>query len=156
MFNIHILALGSIKESHWKDAIDEYTKRLGPYAKLAVTELKEEPFRKGDDPDAIKKKEAEKLLPYFEKVDIVVAMHERGKQFDSPAFAKWLEEHSTKGEKILFAIGGPLGFDEELLKKADLQLSLSELTFPHQLARVLLVEQIYRAGTIIAGKQYHY
>lgn len=154
--NLHILALGKVKESHWREALSEYSKRLSPFAKLKLTEIKEEPFRKGDVHEKIKEKEAQKVLPYIERAAITIALHERGDHLTSPALASWLQRHSTKGEEILFIIGGPLGFHDSVLKAVDKKLSLSAMTLPHQLARVVLVEQLYRAATIQTGKQYHY
>lgn len=156
MFNIHIITLGTISKPYWLNAEAEYKKRLGSYAKLKITELKEEPFSNKDNAQQVKEKEAKKLLPYIEKANILIAMHEAGRAFDSPAFAKALEQMSTHGDEITFIFGGPLGFHTSILEKATMKLSLSPLTFPHQLARVVLLEQLYRAGTILAGKTYHY
>ncbi len=156
MMNIHILTLGSLKDQHWKDADAEYRKRLGAYAKLKITELKEESFSDKDNAETIKEKEAKKLMPYIDKTDVVIAMHEHANTFDSVSFAHKLESLSTHGDELLFVFGGPKGLHKSILEKADLKLSLSPLTFPHQLARIILLEQVYRAGTILAGKTYHY
>ena len=156
MFNIHIITLGALTKPYWKEAEAEYKKRLGTYAKIKITELKEEPFSAKDSAEQVKEKEAKKILPYVEKAKVVFAMHEAGREFDSPAFAKELEQLSMHGDELTFVFGGPLGFHESVLEKATMKLSLSALTFPHQLARVILLEQLYRAGTILAGKTYHY
>lgn len=155
MFNIQIVCLGKLKESYWHDAENEYLKRLKPYAKIIIHEIPEEPFREGDDRDKIKLKEAEKIKKLLEG-GVIIALHERGKTFTSENLAKFLESESTKGEKLTFVIGGPLGLHESLLTNAKLQISLSELTFPHQMVRTILLEQIYRSITILNGKQYHY
>lgn len=153
---ISILTLGKLKESYWKDAEKEYLKRLGQYAKIEFIELKEEPFRDGDDREKVKRNEAEIIQKRLPEGAVVIALYERGKQMDSVALAEFLENNSTRGEHIVFVIGGPLGLGQSVLDRADYQLSLSSLTFPHQMVRTILLEQLYRAGTIQRGKQYHY
>ncbi len=156
MINVKIIALGKLKENYWNESEKEYFKRLGPYAKVEILEVNEEPFREGDDPEKIKIKEAEKIKKILPEGGFVIALHERGKEFVSPLFAKFLEEHSTRGEVITFVIGGPLGLHESILNLADIQISLSQLTFPHQMVRTILLEQLYRATTILNKKKYHY
>ncbi len=164
MLNIKIIVLGKIKESYWKEAESEYQKRLKPYAKIELVEIPEEPFRDSDDREKIKLKEADKILRIVSGQDkknlpeggLIVALHEAGKQFSSHQFASFLEEHSTRGETVTLIIGGPLGLHQSILQLAEVQLSLSQLTFPHQMVRTILLEQIYRAVTIQKGKQYHY
>lgn len=153
MLNLNIIALGSLKDA---TQVNEYIQRLKPYAKVGLLEIPEEPFREHDDREAIQAKEAKKVLNALSDDSFVIALHERGKEFTSETFAQFLKEKSTHGEKLTFIIGGPLGWHESVLKRANLQLSLSQLTFPHQLVRVILFEQLYRAATIIQGKQYHY
>lgn len=156
MFNLHIITLGKLKKSYWKEAETEYLKRLRAYAKLRVTNLQEESFRSLGEKNAVLKKEAEKVLKKISPDAFVIVMTEHGKTFDSIQFAKWLEQQSTQGQEIVLVFGGPLGLDQSLLDRANLKVSLSSLTFPHQMAYVVLLEQLYRAGTIEAGKQYHY
>ncbi len=156
MFNLHLIVLGKYKETHWKNAEEEYLKRLKPYAKIRITEISEEAFHDINERDSIQLREAEKIKKYLTPGSIVIACHERGKEFDSIMFAKLLEEKSQHGDEITIIIGGPLGLHPSLLKEVSLQLSLSKLTFPHQLVRIILLEQLYRAGTITTHKQYHY
>lgn len=156
MFNLQIICVGKYKEAYWKTAEAEYLKRLKPYAKIEILEISEEQFNDSSDREKIKKIEAEKILKHVPSNNIMVALHERGKEFTSHELAKWLEENSTRGEQIVFIFGGPLGLHESLLEKSTNKLSLSKLTFPHQMARVILLEQIYRAGTILSNKTYHY
>lgn len=157
MFNIKIICLGKLKETYWKEAEKEYLKRLTPYAKITCIEIQEESFRDTDDREKIKEKEAVKINKLLHNKDaILVALHERGKVYTSPAFSQFLEKNSTRGEEIIFIIGGPLGLHETVLKKANYQFSLSSLTFPHQMVRTILLEQIYRAVMIMKNKQYHY
>ena len=153
---IKIIAVGKSKEKYWCSAEAEYFKRLSPYAKVEVTELKEEPFRDKDDPSDIKRKEAEKIKKHLNEKDILIALHERGMELDSIGLSDFLEKHTQQGQHLTFIIGGPLGLDESLLEHIPYQLSLSKLTFPHQMVRVILAEQLYRAVTIMKGKQYHY
>lgn len=156
MFNIKIIVLGRLKEAYWKASETEYLKRLKPYAKVEILELTEEPFREGDNPEKIKIKEAEKIQKLLGENTFVIALHERGKEYTSPLFAKFLEANSTRGETIVFVIGGPLGLHESIVNIAHQQISLSQLTFPHQMVRTILLEQLYRATTILNEKKYHY
>lgn len=155
MFNIKIIALGKLKETYWEEAEGEYLKRLKQYAKIEIVEIPEEPFRENDNREKIKEKEALKIEKLLSNDALVIALHERGKEYSSVQFSEFLSENSSRGEEIVFVIGGPLGIHETLLKKTQ-QISLSCLTFPHQMVRTLLLEQIYRSATIINGKQYHY
>ena len=156
MLNLHIIALGKLKESYWREAEAEYRKRLHPYAKISLTEIPEESFHEGDKREIIQKKEAEKILKHWPEDGVVIALHERGKAFSSPEFANFLEKKSAQGDCLTFVIGGPLGLHESILTKVHAQISLSELTFPHQMVRTIFLEQIYRSVTITKGKKYHY
>lgn len=161
MISTKIIVLGKLKETYWNEAESEYKKRLGPYAKISITELPEEPFRETSDRENIKEKEAKKVLEFLEKNNnnhtrTVFVLDEHAKQYTSPEFAKLLDENSSRGEEIVFIIGGPLGLHSSLREKAHKALSLSLLTFPHQMVRTILLEQIYRAMTILHKKTYHY
>lgn len=156
MFNLHLITVGKLKESYWADAETEYLKRLKPYVKITFTELKEESFRESDDRDKIKELEAKKILSQIPDNSVVIALHEYGKEYTSPMFANFLEKQSEQGQTITFIIGGPLGLHTSILEKAHHQLSLSQFTFPHQMVRTILLEQLYRAVTILKGKMYHY
>jgi len=153
--HIQFLTLGKLKESYWRDAEAEYLKRLTPYAKIEIKQLKEESFSGSDKRDVVIKKEAEKLLESWPKDGLVIALHERGKHMTSPELADFLQTQTSHGEHITFIIGGPLGLHESVLTKCDHQLSLSNLTFPHQMVRTVLLEQLYRSVMIGKGK-YHY
>lgn len=156
MMKITLVCLGKLKENYWKEAEAEYLKRLTPYAKIKLLEITEEPFRESDDRDKIKEKEAQKIKQHLSAGAVVLALHERGKEFTSVEFSKFLEQNSTRGEEIIFVIGGPLGLHESILQLSHSQVSLSQCTFPHQMVRTILLEQIYRASTILNDKQYHY
>jgi 23S rRNA (pseudouridine1915-N3)-methyltransferase len=154
--NIHIICLGSLKEMYWEEAEAEYLKRMSPYAKYTITEIKEEPFRGSDNFEYIKEKEAKKIIDHIPNNSITIALHERGRQYTSREFSFFVEERAQYGETLCFIIGGPLGLHQSVLDKTQFQVSLSSLTFPHQMVRVLLAEQLYRSITLLKGKPYHY
>lgn len=156
MLNIQVIVVGKFKEKYWALAEAEYLKRLRPYAKIKVMEVPDLAFKNQAETEAIRAAEADKIMAVIPSGAQVIALTEGGKNFDSIELAKWLEKLSESGQTLVFVIGGPLGLDRAFLKKSTATLSLSSLTFPHQLARVVLFEQLYRAATIIVGKQYHY
>ena len=156
---ITVIAVGKIKEKFYRDAVAEYEKRLGRYCKLEIIQVEDEktPDKVGTSlTELVKRKEAERILKYVREDAFVVVLNIQGKAYDSEAFAEQLESLATKGvSHIQFIIGGSLGLHEEVCKKADLTVSFSQMTFPHQLMRVILLEQIYRAYRIINGEPYH-
>jgi len=159
MFHITIICLGKLKEKYWRSAEAEYLKRLSPFAKIEIKELKEESFGEKDDPAEIKKREAEKIKKALVgKTEChIIVLDEHGDQFSSKQLADKFSDFSNKQiNNFIFILGGPLGLDEYIKKIADTTLSFSAMTFTHQMARVILLEQIYRAMTINAGKKYHY
>lgn len=154
MFNITILAIGKIKEKHYQAAFEEYLKRLKPYAKIIVQELKVESFNEGNKNKA-KDYEAQRILAYLKKYpeSQVFILDEHGPEYTSLEFTKILEKTNSH---FIFVIGGSLGYVPEVLKRYEQHLSLSKMTMPHELARVVLIEQLYRAVTIVNKKEYHY
>jgi 23S rRNA (pseudouridine1915-N3)-methyltransferase len=153
MFDIKIVAVDIVRNNDLAGAISEYLLRLKPYASVKIEEVKPESFSIGTK-DKAKKIEGErlnKLLLKYPK-ECVYLLHEKGQEFTSEDFAQKIEAGNGKA---VFVIGGALGFDHEILEKYR-QISLSRMTFPHELARLVLLEQIYRAATIIRGKEYHY
>ena len=156
---VTVIAVGKIKEKFYRDAVAEYGKRLGRYCKLEIIQVEDEktPDKAGTSlTESVKRKEAERILKYVREDACVVVLDIQGKPYDSEAFAEQLESLTTKGvSHIQFIIGGSLGLHEEVCKKADLTVSFSQMTFPHQLMRVILLEQIYRAYRIINGEPYH-
>lgn len=155
MWSITIVAVGKIKEAHFQEAIGEYAKRFAPFTKLSFQELKAEPFRGEGDKLKAQATEGERILAFLEKRSDseVFILSENGKRFSSPAFARYLESIQRP---IIFVIGGALGIHESVTKKYKNIISLSDMTFPHEMARMILAEQIYRAITIIKQKDYHY
>lgn len=156
---IDILCVGKIKEKFFQDAISEYSKRLSAYAKLEIIEVKDE-GTKADasikEEELVLKAEAERLQKYISDKAFVIALCVEGKQTDSVSFSKVLEKAEVEGKGHLqFIIGGSLGLLPEIKKRANLRLSFSEMTFPHQLMRVILCEQIYRGYRIKNNEPYH-
>ncbi len=156
MYRFSIVCVGSLKEEYWKKAVAEYAKRLSPTARVSVLEVAEVAFSKSADGDRVKQKEGEKLLAKIPAHSYVIALDPRGKKLTSEQFAADVGVIGMRGTHIIFIIGGPLGLSEEVKEKADQVITLSALTFTHQLARIVLFEQIYRAMAILHGKTYHY
>ena len=158
---VEIICVGKLKESYWRDAAAEYIKRLGRFCRPEVTELAESrlPDKAGEaEEQAVIKAESDAILAKISRGNdtYVIALDVLGKKLDSPQLAKKIASLQLSGKsRIVFVIGGSLGLSEDLLKAADYRLSFSDMTFPHQLMRVILLEQIYRAFKINAGETYH-
>ena len=156
---ITILATGKIKEKYFEGALQEYKKRLGRYCKFEITEVADEKTpdnASSAEEEIIRAKEGERLKKYIKSGAYVIALAIQGKKADSVAFARKLEKLATYGKShIQFIIGGSLGLHGKVLERADEKLSFSDMTFPHQLMRILLAEQIYRGYRIICGEPYH-
>lgn len=156
---VSVLCVGKIKERFFTDAIKEYEKRLSRYCKLSVTELADEKTPDGASEaleEQIKKKEGERILKAIPEGAYVIALAIEGKQPSSEELADYVERLGVNGTShIVLIIGGSLGLSKEVLQKADYLLSFSKMTFPHQLMRVVLLEQLYRAYRIINGEPYH-
>ena len=156
---ISIVCVGKIKEKFYRDAIYEYAKRLSRYCKFEILEVPDEktPDNAGEaEEEQIKKKEGERILAKIRDDTYVITLEILGKKLDSPAFGQVLEKAALSGKShIQFIIGGSLGLHESVSKRADLKVSFSDMTFPHQLMRVILCEQIYRGYRIINGEPYH-
>lgn len=156
---ITIITVGKIKEKFYRDAVSEYEKRLSRYCKLEIIQVDDEktPDKASEaQEDAIKYKEAERILKYIKEDACVVTLEIQGKMYGSEEFAQEIDKLATRGiSHIQFIIGGSLGLHEYVCKRADLAVSFSRMTFPHQLMRVILLEQIYRAYRIISGAPYH-
>ena len=157
--HITIIAIGKLKEKYLRDGINEYLKRLQSYAKVEIIELadEKEPYNaSAAEEEQIKIKEGDRIKAKIKPDSYVIALAIAGKQFTSPALAQKIDSLSSAGNSHLtFVIGGSLGLSDEILRSADLLLSFSELTFPHQLMRLILLEQIYRSFRIIKGEPYH-
>ena len=159
MIRITIISVGKIKEKYFAAAIDEYVKRLKRYASVDITELKDEPVPESLSENErlfVLKKEGQRVLEKIPAGALAVALCVEGKQLSSEEMAEYINNAVLSGQsRIVFIIGGSLGLSDEVKKRADFKLSFSKMTFPHRLMKVILLEQIYRAFTIIEGKTYH-
>jgi len=156
---INIVCVGKVKEKFFTGAIDEYSKRLSRYCNLKIIELPDEktPDNASDTVnDLIKRKEGERILSNIKDDSYVIALAIEGKMLDSVELSKKIDELGISGKSdISFVIGGSLGLSSEVLARADYKLSFSKMTFPHQLMRVILLEQIYRSYRIMKNEPYH-
>lgn len=159
MSNIKILCVGKIKEKFYRDAIGEYEKRLSRYCRLSIIEVADEktPDRSSETEEMlIKEKEATRLRSHIRDNDYVIALAIDGKSFDSVTFAEHLGRLAVSGKSnLVFVIGGSLGLHPSILSQCDELLSFSAMTFPHQLMRVILLEQLYRSYRIQNHEPYH-
>jgi len=157
--NITIISVGKLKEKYLKMGIEEYSKRLGSYAKIDLIEVADEkaPENLSDaDMDIVKKKEGERILAKIGADTYVIALAIEGKMKSSEQLAEDIQSLMTYGRsKVAFVIGGSLGLHEDVMKRSDEKLSFSKMTLPHQLMKLVLVEQVYRAFRIIKGEPYH-
>ncbi len=156
MIKINIYAIGNIKEKFFKDAINEYSKRLSKYIKLTIVELEEFKLQNGDE-TKIKEKEGEEILKRIKPNEYLIALDLNKKEYDSLELASHLSSLFDKGTgEIGFIIGGSLGLGENIKKRVDESITFSKLTFPHQLIRIFLLEQLYRSFKIINHESYHH
>ena len=158
MLNINILCIGKIKEKYLRDAIDEYSKRLSKYCKLSIIELPDEKIPNKINENIIneiKRKECNAILNNIKKDSYIFCLDLSGRQFSSEDFSQELQNISMENSSITFIIGGSLGLTNELLSKSNQKICFSKMTFPHQLIRVFLLEQIFRAFKISNGETYH-
>lgn len=156
---ITIYVIGSLKESYWKEAEKEYLKRLSPYAKTEVLEFPDFPTKEGassKEEEAVKEKESQKILAKLRPNDYVILLDLHKQEYESEAFSEHLMRSFERGASHLhFVIGGSLGLSESLRKRGNESLALSKLTFPHQMTRIILLEQLYRAFRIAHHEPYH-
>ncbi|MDO5396415.1 MAG: 23S rRNA (pseudouridine(1915)-N(3))-methyltransferase RlmH [bacterium] len=156
--NINIICAGKIKEKYFTAAIAEYSKRMSRFAKFSITELPDEKIpdnASAKEETAVKEKEGRAILSKIKDSDYVIAMCIEGKQLDSIELSQHLEKIAMSSSSIVFIIGGSLGLSDEVKNRAQLRLSFGKITLPHQLMRVVLCEQIYRAFKISRNETYH-
>lgn len=156
---ITIVSVGKLKEKYWKQAVDEYLKRLSSYAKVKVVEVADEkaPENLSDtEMEQVKRKEGERILQKIKPDQHVVTLEIGGEMWSSEKLAKEMDRWATYGKSsVVFVIGGSLGLSDEVLRRSNQGLSFSKMTFPHQLVRVVLLEQVYRGFRILRGEPYH-
>ena len=158
MLSIKIVCVGKLKEKYWHDACSEYMKRLGAYCSADIIEVKEERLPANASPadeGRVVESEGMSLLAKTEKTDYVIALDVRGKELSSEELADKISEISFTNSSVVFVIGGSLGLSDEVKRRADMKMSFGRITLPHQLARVVALEQIYRAFKINSGETYH-
>ena len=158
MLTINIICVGKLKESFFKEAVDEYSKRLSRYCKLEITELPDEKIPNNPNEkqiEQIKEKECNNILSHIKKDSYIISLDLTGKQLSSEELSLTLDSLSLSTSHITFIIGGSLGLTKEVLTCSNSILSFSKMTFPHQLIRIFLLEQIYRAFKISNGEAYH-
>jgi len=157
--NITVICIGKLKEKYWTAAIDEYSKRLKGYCSLDIVELKEArlPDKAGPAEElAVKEAEGEEILKRIKDNQYVITLEVKGKMLSSEKLAEKVESLGIDGHSnVVFVIGGSLGLSAAVSKRANFKLSFSEMTFPHQMMRVILLEQVYRAFKIIRNEAYH-
>ncbi|HAN10676.1 MAG TPA: 23S rRNA (pseudouridine(1915)-N(3))-methyltransferase RlmH [Clostridiales bacterium] len=156
---ITIITVGKIKEKYFEDAISEYRKRLSKYCSLDFIEVQDEKAPESmsrKEEENVKEKEGKRILKGIKEKDYVIALDIKGEQKTSEELAEFIEGLAVQGKSDLtFVIGGSLGISKEVLDRADYRLSFSKMTFPHQLMKVVLLEQVYRSFRIIKGEPYH-
>ena len=157
--NITILCVGKLKEKYWTEAVTEYSKRLSAYCSLRIVEIKEARLAENAGPaeeEAVKEAEGRELLKRIDKGDYVITLEILGKELSSEQLAEKVAELGLAGHSsLVLVIGGSLGLSREVSARANMKLSFSRMTFPHQLMRVILLEQIYRAFKINRNEKYH-
>lgn len=158
MTHLTIISVGTLKEDYLKDAVSEYKKRLSQYAKIEEVNIREESIKNEDSSVEIARAldvEAGKIIAAMPKDSYKIALCVEGKQFDSPTLAQIISDANDASGKITLVIGSSHGLSEKVKSECKLRLSVSKMTFPHQLMRVILLEALYRSFTIIGGKKYH-
>lgn len=159
IMKITILSVGKLKEKYWKQAIAEYEKRLGAYTKIEIIEVPDEkaPENMSDkEIEQVKEKEGQRLLAKIKPQATVITLEIEGKMLSSEGLAKELNQRMTQGQSdFVFVIGGSNGLHQDVLQRSNYALSFSKMTFPHQMMRVVLIEQVYRAFKIMRGEAYH-
>lgn len=158
MLTINIVCIGKLKEKFFKDAVDEYSKRLSRYCKLNIIELPDEkiPDKINDSIiHDIKQKECNNIITHIKKDSYIIALDLSGKEFTSENFSKKIEDLSMTTSNITFVIGGSLGLNEDILKISNEKICFSKMTFPHQLIRIFLLEQVFRGFKISNNETYH-
>ncbi len=156
---ITIVAVGKLKGKYLKEGISEYSKRLSRFCELQIIEVEDEQAPENlsvSQEEQVKRREAERIIKRVKEGSVLIVLDLKGKKLSSEEFSDKLNSFFISGKShITFVIGGSLGLDEELVRKADFSLSLSDMTFPHQLARLILLEQVFRAFKILNNETYH-
>lgn len=154
---VALLQVDKTQESYLMEGIDNYTKRLGNYTSFKIQTINVPKAIRQRSQQEQKLEEAKMILKEISQEDTLVLLDEKGKEFTSVEFSKFIsQKQNASVKRLVFLIGGPFGFDESVYKRADFKLALSQMTFSHQMVRLFFVEQLYRAYTIIKGEKYHH
>ena len=150
-----LILVGKTNDKHFQAGISDYTERIGHYLPFSITIIPELKNTKSLTEEQQKTREGELILRQIQSGDHVVLLDEHGKEMRSMEFATWIEKRQQTVRRLVFVIGGPYGFSEEMYSRCNEKLSLSKMTFSHQMVRVIFAEQLYRAFTILRGEPYH-
>jgi len=152
-----LICIGKTNEPYWQAAIDEYIKRLRKYSPFEIVEIPDLKNAKTLTEQQIKQAEGENILKLLNTDDYIVLLDDKGAEYTSLKFAEWYQQRMSSGlKRLVFIIGGPYGFSDNIYARANHKLSLSRLTFSHQLVRPIFLEQLYRANTILRNEPYHH
>lgn len=151
-----LILVGKTVNKHFNAGINDYVERIGHYMPFSITTIPELKNTKNLSESQQKEREGELILKQIQSTDTVVLLDEHGKEFRSIEFADWIQKKQNTARRLLFVIGGPYGFSNDVYERANEKISLSKMTFSHQMVRLIFTEQIYRACTIIKGEPYHH
>lgn len=151
-----LILVGKTQNKHFVAGINDYVERLSHYMPFSIVTLPDLKATKNLSEEQQKEREGELILKQLTPADTVVLLDEHGKELRSVEYAEWLQKKQSTSRKLVFVIGGPYGFSEAVYRRADDKLSLSRMTFSHQMVRLIFVEQLYRACTILKGEPYHH
>ena len=151
-----LILVGKTVNKHFNAGINDYVERIGHYMPFSITTIPEQKNTKNLSESQQKEREGELILKQIQPTDTVVLLDEHGKEFRSIEFADWIQKKHNTARRLIFVIGGPYGFSNDVYERANEKISLSQMTFSHQMVRLIFTEQIYRACTIIKGEPYHH
>ncbi|MCI5912675.1 MAG: 23S rRNA (pseudouridine(1915)-N(3))-methyltransferase RlmH [Prevotella sp.] len=151
-----LILVGKTVNKHFNAGINDYVERIGHYMPFSITTIPELKNTKNLSESQQKEREGELILKQIQSTDTVVLLDEHGKEFRSIEFADWIQKKQNTARRLIFVIGGPYGFSNDVYERANEKISLSKMTFSHQMVRLIFTEQIYRACTIIKGEPYHH
>ncbi len=153
---ITLLVVGKTKDELYSSGINDYSKRINHYFPFEIKIIQDVKISGAQDIDSLKEKQADLILKMIDEKSFVALLDEKGKQFTSKEFSLWVDKKTTQVKHLIFVIGGAYGFSKEVYKRANQEISLSAMTFSHQMVRLIFLEQLYRAATIIKGEAYHH
>ena len=153
---IKLITIGKTDENYLKEGIDKYLKRLKYYVQFEIIVITDVKMGKKSNPVLQKELEEKEVLAKVNSTDFLILLDEKGQEFNSVDFSKYMQKRLNSGNDIVFVIGGPFGFSNRMYERANVKVALSKMTFSHQMIRLFFVEQLYRAFTILKGEKYHH